>query len=54
VVQGRYLEVPGKSNNTFVIGRVKIPGRHKISSTDKQAANVRNVPKQLKKASIVY
>jgi hypothetical protein len=38
-----YLEGPGKSNNPFVIERVKIPGTHyKISSTDYQAANVWN------------
>jgi hypothetical protein len=40
VVLGSSLEGPGKSNNPFVIERVKIPGTHKISSTDYQAANV--------------
>jgi hypothetical protein len=40
---GKYLEGPGKSNNPFVIERVKIPGTHyKISSMDYQAANVWN------------
>jgi hypothetical protein len=43
VVLGKYLKGPGKSNNPFVIERVKIPGTHyKISSTDYQAANVWN------------
>jgi hypothetical protein len=40
---GKYLEGPGKSNNPFVIERVKIPGTHyKISSMDYQAANFWN------------
>jgi hypothetical protein len=48
---GKYLEGPGKSNNPFVIERVKIPGTHyKISSMDYQAANVWNH----RKSGIIY
>jgi hypothetical protein len=44
----QYLEGPGKSNNPFLIERVKIPGTHyKISSTDYQAANVWNHRNQI-------